>query len=268
VTADQGRERSASAVHAVAAGAWHAAARLVRAPAAAHRDAAGRRLLLQLSWLIGLGAVVVAGLMLAVDTPFIQLMPPRGAPQLWPIRVITDFGRAAYVLWATGLLLVVVLLIQPLLGGRGRLQWAGLEIRVAFVFLSVAVADLIGEGLKGAIGRARPFVGGHADVLQFSPLTWHEPFESLPSAHAITSVALAAAAAAAWPRSRLPMALYALAVIASRLVLLAHHPSDVVAGAVVGIAGMLLVRYWFAARRLGFLIGPQGKITAQPGAGE
>ena len=51
------------------------------------------------------------------------------------------------------------------------------------------------------------------------------------------------------------MIVYALLIVASRLVLLAHHPSDVVAGAVIGLAGAMLVRYWFAARRLGFVIG-------------
>jgi membrane-associated phospholipid phosphatase len=35
-------------------------------------------------------------------------------------------------------------------------------------------------------------------------------------------------------------------------VVLAHHPSDVIAGALVGAAGAFLVRRWFAARRLVF----------------
>jgi membrane-associated phospholipid phosphatase len=33
---------------------------------------------------------------------------------------------------------------------------------------------------------------------------------------------------------------------------LAHHPSDVVAGALVGVAGACLVRRWFVGRRLLF----------------
>lgn len=261
MTAPEGRRQPAGAVLRVAIATRQAAARLVRAPSAPYREAARRRLLWQLALLVGIGAVIIIGLMLAVDLPVIQLMPPRGAPQLWPVRLITDFGKFGYVLWAVGLVLVAVLLIQPLQGGRARLRWAGLEARVAFVFVSVAVANLIGEGLKGAFGRARPFVGGHADVLQFSPLTWHEPFESLPSAHAVTAVALAAAVASVWPRSRAPMALYALAIVSSRVMLLAHHPSDVVAGALVAIAGTLLARYWFAARRLGFVVDASGRIS-------
>jgi membrane-associated phospholipid phosphatase len=54
------------------------------------------------------------------------------------------------------------------------------------------------------------------------------------------------------------MAIYALIIAATRLVLLAHHPSDVVAGAMV-------VRYWFAARRLGFAIQRDGSIVSLVG---
>jgi membrane-associated phospholipid phosphatase len=49
------------------------------------------------------------------------------------------------------------------------------------------------------------------------------------------------------------------------LVLLAHHPSDVVAGALIGVAGAMFVRYWFAARRLGFAIGRDGAIVPLAG---
>ena len=47
----------------------------------------------------------------------------------------------------------------------------------------------------------------------------------------------------------------------SRLVLLAHHPSDVAGGALVGIVGAMAVRYWFAARHLGFDIREGGEIV-------
>jgi len=57
------------------------------------------------------------------------------------------------------------------------------------------------------------------------------------------------------------MILYALLIASTRLVLLAHHPSDVVAGALVGIIGAMAVRYWFAARRLSFAIRADGTIV-------
>ena len=64
------------------------------------------------------------------------------------------------------------------------------------------------------------------------------------------------------------MAVYAVAIAASRLVLLAHHPSDVVAGALVGVIGAMAARYWFAARRLGFAIRDGGAIVPLAGPPE
>jgi membrane-associated phospholipid phosphatase len=115
--------------------------------------------------------------------------------------------------------------------------------------------------LKWLIGRGRPFAGGKADAFNFVPFTGAEPYFSLPSGHAVASVALAFAVAAVWPRTRLLMAVYAIVIILSRLVLLAHHPSDVLAGALVGLSGAMVVRYWFAARRLGLAVDANGQIV-------
>jgi undecaprenyl-diphosphatase len=58
---------------------------------------------------------------------------------------------------------------------------------------------------------------------------------------------------------------YAIAIAVSRVVLLAHFPSDVVAGAAVGVLGVLLVREWFAARGLAFVRDGGGGIRTMPG---
>lgn len=231
--------------------------RILAAPSAPDLPAGRRRLLRQVTTLVVVAAVIVVALMFTLDIPVIVAMPPRGAPELWPARVITDFGKAAYVLWATGAAAAVALL-------WGWLRPGALSLRsqtgALFVFLSIALSDAIGEILKGSIGRARPFVDGRADAFHFAPWTWHEPFASMPSAHASTATALACAVACAWPRARVPMTIYALAVIVSRVVLLAHHPSDVVGGATIGVLGTLLVRAWFAGRGLGFTISADGRI--------
>jgi undecaprenyl-diphosphatase len=76
---------------------------------------------------------------------------------------------------------------------------------------------------------------------------------------------LAFAVIALWPHLRTVMLIYAVTIAATRLVLLAHHPSDVVAGALLGVIGAMLVRYWFAARHLAFTIRSNG--TIEPLAG-
>ena len=119
----------------------------------------------------------------------------------------------------------------------------------------------VGEVLKWIAGRGRPFVGGQANAFNFAPFAGTEAHASLPSAHSITAFALAFAVAAVWPRLRVVAIAYALLIAFTRLVLLAHHPSDVVAGATIGIIGAMWVRYWFAARGLGFAVGGGGIIS-------
>jgi membrane-associated phospholipid phosphatase len=234
---------------------------------ASHPDApkAAARQLRHAALLLAVGAVVVLALMVGFDTTEIGMMPPRGAPGLWPVRILTDFGKAANVLWSLAGLLLLVAIVSPALRGPLRGSWRARLLRfgtqLQFVFFAVLVPILAGEVIKWIVGRGRPFVGGKANAFHFSHFAGTETYASFPSAHAITGAALAFAVCALWPRAWVAMTVYALLIIASRLVLLAHHPSDVVAGAVIGVVGAMFVRYWFAARRLGFIIGQDGAIT-------
>ena len=68
-----------------------------------------------------------------------------------------------------------------------------------------------------------------------------------------------------WPRWRTVLWIYALLIAVSRVVVTAHYPSDVLAAAVVGVVGALLVRRWFALRGLGFSIAPDGVLHQKSG---
>ncbi len=210
---------------------------------------------------MALGTVAVVALMFAFDAQEIALMPPRGAPGLWPVRIVTDFGKAANVLWSVAGLLLIVALVAPRLQGASRARLLRFGTKLQFIFLAVMVPILAGELIKWVVGRGRPFVGGEANAFKFSHFAGTEAYASFPSAHAVTAAALAFAVSAVWPRARGVMIIYALLIIASRLVLVAHHPSDVTAGAVIGVVGAMAVRYWFATRRLGFGIGQDGTIA-------
>jgi len=242
-----------------------ALAQLVRAPSHSRRATAARQLARHSLWLGMAGATIVIALMLAFDATEIRLMPARGTPSLWPVRILTDFGKDENVLTLLGIALVVLALIAAGLHGTRRVLLLGLGTRLQFVFLSVAFSVFVTEILKYLIGRGRPFVGGKANPFNFIPLEGTGAYASLPSGHAVTAFALAFAVSALWPRLRLVMFIYAIVILLTRLVLLAHHPSDVVAGALVGIVGAMMVRYWFAARRLGFAIRSNGAIVPLPG---
>lgn len=240
-------------------------ARLVREPSHSRRAEAGRRWARHTLLISAVLAVAVVFLMVAIDSFEIGLMPARGTASLWPLKILTDFGKSAYVLWTLVALLVIVALLLPLTKGVQRVVMIGIGTRLQYVFLSVLVAVSATEVLKGMIGRGRPFVGGSANPFNFSTFAWGEPYASLPSGHATTAFALAIAVAALFPRLRGLMLAYAVIICLTRLVLLAHHASDVVAGAMVGTIGAMAVRYWFAARRLAFTIRPDGTIEPLPG---
>ena len=211
---------------------------------------------------MAIGAAAAVALMFGFDVREINMMPPRGAPGLWPVRFVTDFGKAENVLWVLAGLLIIVTLAAPRAQGTTRSRLLRFGTKLQFLFLAVLVPILAGEIIKCIVGRGRPFVGGEANAFNFVHFAGTKAaYASFPSAHAITAAALAFAVSAVWPRALYPMILYALVIVASRLVLLAHHPSDVTAGAVIGIVGAMAVRHWFAVRSLGFGIGSDGTIT-------
>ena len=240
---------------------WLSLAQLVRPPPHSRRAEAAGRAARHALWLsAGLGAAIIV-LMFVVDAWEIAQMPKRGTASLWWVRILTDFGKDEYVLGALGALLIVIAIVAPAMHGLRRSLLLGLGTRLQFVFFAVLLPILVSSVLKWGVGRGRPFVGGEADAFNFSHFASHSAYYSFPSGHATTAFALAFAVSAVWPKARLAMAVYALIIAATRLVLLAHHPSDVVAGALVGIVGAMFVRYWFAARRLGFAIQRDGTIV-------
>ena len=234
---------------------------LMAPPTAPHRAEAVRRLQRQLLWLAIIGTVAIVALMFGFDATEISMMPKRGDPSLWPARVLTDFGRDIYILWPLAAALVVVLMVGPLLQGASRLRLLQLGTHLQYMLLAVLVPILLAEGIKWVAGRGRPFVGGKANPFNFAPFTGTEAYFSFPSAHSVTAFALAFAVGAVWPRMRTVMFIYAVVIASTRLVLLAHHPSDVVGGAVIGLIGAIAVRYYFAARQLGFTVAAKGEIV-------
>lgn len=144
---------------------------------------------------------------------------------------VTHLGDLA-VVW---LVAAAVLIAQP-----KRRAW-GIGVLVAVLVAAVVGAFL----LKPLFGRIRPYEAhGFLGLLIPPPLG-----SSFPSNHSLVSFAAAAALCCVPDKGRLSTALKVLAVtfaclIAfSRLYLFVHYPSDVLAGAVIGmLIGCLSVK--------------------------
>jgi undecaprenyl-diphosphatase len=116
----------------------------------------------------------------------------------------------------------------------------------AFMLVTAGVlaADMLALLLKVAGGRRRPFlVNPDQDPLVGTPLDL-----SLPSGHAATS--FAGATLLAWYAPRFAVPLYGLAALVawSRVYVGVHYPLDIVAGAALGVAVAIVLR-WLEAQR-------------------
>lgn len=183
---------------------------------------------------------------------------------VWPFDVITDFGKSGWFLWPLGVLLLVLAGLPARLTRMSQAVLAAIAVRVGFLFAAIAVPGIAVTIIKHIVGRGRPRVG-HFDPFLFAPLNWPAAYASLPSGHATTAFSVCVAFGALWPRWRIPLFVYAVLIALSRLVVLAHFPSDVLAGAAVGSLGALMVRQYFALHRLGFSVGPDGAIRPYAG---
>jgi membrane-associated phospholipid phosphatase len=180
-------------------------------------------------------------------------------------RRFTDLGKGGWFLWPLGILLLALACLD--MSARSRFSRgivAAFAVRLGFVFTAIAIPGLIETVLKRLIGRARPFVRGD-DVWAYVPFSWSPAYASFPSGHATTAFSALVAIGAIFPQARALLWIYAILIALSRVVITAHYPSDVIAGAVMGAAGAFLVRNWFAARRLGLAVGPDGSPHAMPG---
>ena len=219
----------------------------------------------QLMFLAGLAIAAVVAAMALLDGSSLAIAQSQSARLSEAFSRFTDFGLAGWFLWPLGLTLIALALLDgPALPRFSRLVLAAWAVRLGFIFTAIAVPGLFVTLIKRVIGRARPLVE-NADIWTYHPFGWQGAFASLPSGHATTAFSALVAIGAILPQARALLWIYAVLIALSRIAVHAHYPSDVIAGGIVGAFGALLVRNWFAARRLGFVVGSDGAVHALPG---
>jgi membrane-associated phospholipid phosphatase len=144
-------------------------------------------------------------------------------------------------------------------------DWPAPSRRMLNVVSGYAVANVFTEGIKIAAGRGRPRVTD--DPRHFRPFTRERGWKSLPSGHASSAFGLMAALSREFD---LPLAVEVLGygaggiVAWSRMYHDAHWPSDVAAGALIGIVGASTTVAWLQRRQEEPEDAPAGNGIAVP----
>ncbi|KRA50740.1 phosphatase PAP2 family protein [Devosia sp. Root635] len=208
-----------------------------------------------------LGVVIGVALLSQLD-----IWASRGAigwPDQWraPFFFITDYGLSDWVLIPS--LVVFVLAVPAALLLRRLSRLAAIEVALlsGFIFLGVGIPGLIANLLKRLVGRGRPSEFEISGAFSFQNFVNDWRFQSFPSGHTTTAIALAFTIGFLWPRL-FPLFFVVGALVGlSRVPVGMHYPTDVFGGLIVGMLGAYLVRNLFARRRWLFETRPDGRIV-------
>ena len=185
------------------------------------------------AWIAGLA--VAAGAALSVD-----LIVQRAAATSRPPGVVRDFFNATEA-FGNGFGVAMIVLAVVVLDVTRRVQ-------VGRWFAASLGAGLVADVVKMTIGRTRPGATDLEGLLASGASGWDTfvgvlPLTSLgaagqsfPSAHTATAFGLAVALAHTYPRAAKLVYTFAAGVALQRVCTSAHFPSDVLAGAAVGVA--------------------------------
>ena len=174
-------------------------------------------------------------------------------------KLLTNFGESGWII-----LLSAFLFFEGWAGSRllqsARCRCQALRICQigGYLLTTIALSGILANLLKRAIGRARPTHFEDWGAFGFSPFNGRASFESFPSGHATTIGAFFVALAFLFPRYRYIFLACALWLAATRVMIGAHYPSDVIAGLALGGWFSFMTAIVYSRYGLLFRIGKTG----------
>lgn len=193
-----------------------------------------RRLPLPVSALVVV-PIAVAALILLADGGVAQWIEDeiRGTPLFDAANWWTEIGRSNWTFIAAGVALVIGLIWK-----RRRLAGGALLLAA-----TVGASGILTNLVKVLVGRARPKLLAEEGSLAFAPFSVGYDWNSFPSGHATTALAIAGTFWVIDPSRRWLWLALGISVAATRVLLNAHYAGDILAGGVLGwCVAVLLTR--------------------------
>ena len=169
--------------------------------------------------------------------------------EIYSNTVIFQWGTAVstaatgeYIKLLIAVALILIIIIDPGLKRR----WTR---NLLFICVSCSIAVIVGEGLKFLLGRHRPimlFENNQYGLTLFAS-KWAQ--NSTPSGHTLRAFSILTALSLLYRRFTPLFISLAILIGASRVVVTAHYPSDVLFGAFIGIFSALWTYKYFFAKK-------------------
>ncbi len=166
---------------------------------------------------------------------------------------ITDFGKADWMIRLAAIFLVIRLFIDPSVFKKATQTIINTMTRsVCFILSTIVIGGILGQFLKGFIGRARPkfFLEYGSTYFEHFQHFFGYNFASMPSGHSITLGSLFTCFIILFPKMKYLWVLLAVLFAASRVFVGSHYPSDVIFGLCFGSYVSLFIYYWMKNRNL------------------
>lgn len=213
--------------------------------------------------LLAIGFVIRFSLSIDAQTSLGAKALPEGLVRF--ARQITDFGTSGWM-WASALILAAAASWARWKDRTRRdLALAAFGERAMFIMATLAASGLLPQAIKLFVGRGRPKFLETLGPFVFKPFSFNASYASFPSGHATTMFAMAVAFGYLLPRWRAPLFLLAAIIALSRVIVRAHYPTDIFAGACLGAASAYLVARAFARRDIALRFVGRHIVARAPG---
>lgn len=192
---------------------------------------------------------VTAIVVVLIDLPLAKAMQKKDDTVHMVFAAVTDIGKST--IWLLGLafgtLVSWVLARSSSVIGIVRLyRWmAGYLL---FSIGAIIISGLFVNIIKVLIGRARPRMYFGEGITGIYPPGLNSDFQSFPSGHASTVVALATALALFFPRWKIRIFTIGVILALTRVVVNAHYLSDVIVSSVITLFITSLLAAYCASR--------------------